>query len=198
MEKAGEITKLLDDWRHGDPKALDQLMQLIYDELRQLASAYLRRERPDHTLQTTALVHEAFLRLVGQQHVEWQNRAHFYGIAARMMRRLLANHARDRLAAKRRGSARHLSLDETVLPPEEVLAETLAVDDALKSLAAIRPQQAEVVELRYFGGLTSEEIAEVLGISVPTVARRWRVARAWLYRSLKAERSLDPSMVEEG
>ena len=184
MKDSGDITRLLDDWRRGDEEALSQLMQLIYGELEQLATAYLRRERPSHTLQTSALVNEVYLRLLGQQHVKWQNRAHFYGIAARMMRRILANYARDRLAAKRGGGAEHLPLDEAMLLPEESLAETVAVDEALRRLAAVHPQQARVVEMRYFGGMKSDEIAEVLGISVPTVARRWRVARAWLYRSL--------------
>ena len=186
MEESGQITQLLDDWRQGDEEALSRLMQLIYGELEQLATAHLRRERRDHTLQTSALVNEAYLRLLGQQHVKWQNRAHFYAIAARMMRRILANHARDRVTAKRGGGAAHLPLEETALSGEESLAETLAVDEALRGLASVHPQQAQVVEMRYFGGMKSEEIAEVLGVSVPTVSRRWRVARAWLYRSLSA------------
>lgn len=159
-------------------------MELIYEELRRLASARLNRERRDHTLQTSALVHEAYLRLVDQQQVKWRNRGHFYAIAARMMRRVLVNHARDRACAKRGGGARHLPIEEAALLPEERLGESLAVHHALDRLAVDYPQQAKVVELKYFGGLDREAIAETLGISVPTVSRRLRMARAWLYRHM--------------
>lgn len=186
MQKPGDITQLLEDWTEGDSEALDRLMEVIYDELSRMASAQLRCERPDHTLQTSALVHEAYMRLVAQRHVRWQNRAHFLGIAAQMMRRVLVNHARDRVCAKRGGGAVHLPLDEAALISKEQLAECLAVDGALNSLAAVNPQQARVVELRYFGGLSRKEIAEVLSISQPTVGRRLRVARAWLCRHLTA------------
>ncbi len=185
MHETGDITRLLREWSGGDAGALDQITEQIYDELRRLAAAQLRRERPGHTLQTAALVHEAYLRLVGQRHVQWQNRAHFLAIAARMMRRVLVNHARDRVCAKRGGGAPHIPLDATAVVSEDHLAECLAVDQALELLAGVNPQQAEAVELRYFGGLKREEIAEALGISVPTVARRLRVARAWLCRHLR-------------
>ena len=192
MEEAGGITQLLDKWRRGDEKALDRLMALIYEELRRIASSYLRRERADHTLQSRALVNEAFLRLADQQHVEWQNRAHFLGIAAQMMRRILANHARDRRCAKRGAGAEHLPLEEATVSSASAGAvdrfeQYLEIDEALDRLARIHTQQAKVVELRYFGGLSREEIAEVLGLSVPTVTRRWRVARAWLYDHLGGE-----------
>ena len=163
-------------------------MRLIYGELRQIASTYLRRERANHTLQSQALVNEAYLRLADQQHVEWQNRAHFFGIAAQMMRRILANHARDRLCAKRGAGAEHLPLDESSSAVDSRLSEYLAIDEALDQLAKENAQQAKIVELRYFGGLSREEVAEVLGISVPTISRRWRVARAWLYGYLNDTR----------
>ncbi len=159
-------------------------MERVYGELCRQAAAQLRHERPDHTFQTSALVHEAYLRLVEQKHVQWQNRAHFFGIAAQMMRRILVNHARDRVTAKRGGGKQRRPLGEAFLVAEEHPAECLAVDEALEVLARENPQQARAVELRYFGGLNREEIAEVLGISVPTVARRLRVARAWLCRHL--------------
>ena len=180
----GQITRLLERWSEGNQTPRDQLMELIYDELCRLASAQLRRERSGHTLQTSALVHEAYLRLVDQRHVRWQNRAHFFGIAAQMMRRVLVNHARARVTAKRGGGSEVLPLDEAALGSEERLAECLAVDQALAVLARDSPQQARAVELRYFGGLNRGEIAEVLGVSVPTVARRLRVARARLCRQL--------------
>ncbi len=185
VAQAREVTKLLADWGKGVELAQSRLMELIYDELRQLATAQLRRERRDHTLQTSALVHEAYLRLSEQKHVRWRSRAHFFGIAARMMRRVLVNHAREKGCAKRGGGAVHLPLAEAAVVSEERLAECLAVDEALEALATVDPQQAKVVELRYFGGLNRQEIAETLGISLPTVARRLRVARARLYRSLK-------------
>lgn len=188
MKKTGDITRLLQVWGEGDEEALDQLMELIYDEMHRQAAAQLRRERADHTLQTSALVHEAYLRLVDQKRVQWKNRAQFFGIAAQMMRRVLVNHARARTRVKRGGGAEHLPLDQVALVSKERLAECLFVDQALELLARESPQQAKAVELRYFGGMNREEIAEVLGVSLPTVARRLRVARAWLYRHLKGER----------
>ncbi len=188
MKKKGEVTQSLDRWRKGDEQALNDLMQLIYDDLRRRANGYLRRERPGHTLQSSALVHEAYLRLVDQQYVQWRNRAHFYAIAAQMMRRILANHARDRLCAKRGGGAEHLPLDECALPAAERLAEQVAVDDALTCLASVNPHQAKVVELFYFGGLRREEIAHILDVSIPTVARRLQVAKAWLFRHLNRQK----------
>ncbi len=189
MQQTDDITRLLEDWRQGDGAASDLLIERIYGELERIAGSFLSRERRDHTLQTSALVHEAYLRLIDQQHVHWQNRAHFFGIAAQMMRRILVNHARDRVCTKRGGGAQHLSLDDSLLLPEERLEEYIAVDQALSHLAVAHPQQAKVVELRFFGGMTSEEIAEFLGLSVATVARRWRVARAWLYRDLQESHS---------
>ena len=183
-EGDGDVTGLLEGWRHGDEAALNQLMELIYGELRRLATAYLRRERSDHTLRTSDLVHETYLRLVGQKRTRWQSRAQFFGVAAQMMRRILVNHAHSHLTAKRGRGARKLSLDEAMTVSAERAPELIALDDELRSLAAIDPQQGRIVELRFFGGLTRKEIAQVLGISTATVARKWRMARAWLYHSL--------------
>ncbi len=186
-DSPGDITLLLEQWSDGDQAALAELVPLVYDELRGLAAAYLRREPRGHTLPTSALVNEAFLRLVEQKRVQWRNRTHFFGIAARLMRRILVDHARRYLYAKRGAGARRLSLDQLpelgVMRPDELVA----LDDALCDLAVLDPDQVRVVELRYFGGLTGEEIGELLGISIPTVTRRWRMARAWLYRYLSAE-----------
>lgn len=185
-EKAGEVTRLLLAWSDGDEHALADLMPRVYDELRSLAASYLRRERPGHTLQTSALVHEAYLRLVDQTRVRWHDRRHFFGIAAQAMRRVLVDHARGHLYAKRGGGARRLSLDEALTAAAESAPELVALDEALDRLAAADPQQAKIVELRFFGGLTGEEIGELLGVSVSTVTRGWRLARAFLYRSLTA------------
>ena len=164
--------------------ALDELMPAVYDELRRLAKNYLSRERPGHTLQTTALVHEAYLRLVDQKTVNWQNRAQFFGIAAQMMRRILINHAKERQAKKRQGYATKVSLDEAVSLFEKREVDLLALDEALNGLAALDPQQAQIVELRFFGGLTIDEAAEVLGISPATTKREWDSAKLWLRRQL--------------
>jgi RNA polymerase sigma factor (TIGR02999 family) len=179
-----DVSQLLRAWNNGDTSAQDELMQIVYDELRRLARSYLRRERADHTLQPTALVHEAYLKLVDQKSVNWQNRAHFFGIAALMMRRVLVNYAEGRQAAKRGGNAQRLSLGaiEGLAGKQEL--DLIALDDALKNLAEIDPQQSRIVELRYFGGLTIEEIAEVTGISVTTVNREWSAARAYLRREI--------------
>jgi len=175
----GDVTALLRDWSGGDPRALERLMPLVYGELRKLAASYLRRERSDHTLQPTALVHEAYLRLVDQRGVDWHNRAHFFGIAARMMRRILVDHARRRQAAKRDGAAYRISgsgdLVEAGRDPD-----LLALNSALDGLEALDPRQARIIELRFFGGLTVEEVARVLGLSTTTVESEWRAARAWL------------------
>jgi RNA polymerase sigma factor (TIGR02999 family) len=180
-----EVSQLLLDWSNGSQEALDRLMPLVYDELRRLARHYMSRERPGHTLQTTALVNEAYLRLVDQRQVRWQNRAHFFAIAAQMMRRILVDHARGHAYQKRGGGAhKKIALDEAMVVSEGRAAEVVALDDALKELAAIDPQQSRVVELRYFGGLTIEETAEVLDISPATVKREWSTAKAWLYREL--------------
>jgi RNA polymerase sigma factor (TIGR02999 family) len=179
-----EVTRLLKDWSDGRQDALDVLLPRIYAELRRLASSYLRRERSDHTLQATALVHEAFIRLVDQRAVRWQNRAHFFGIAAQAMRRILVDHARAHAADKRGSGERAVSLDEVVVMVGAPDVDLLALDEVLTRLAAIDPQQSRVVELRFFGGLTIEETAEVMDISPATVGREWTLAKAWLYAEL--------------
>jgi RNA polymerase sigma factor (TIGR02999 family) len=175
------ITQLLIEVTNRNSAAVDALLPLIYDELRSLAANYLRRERPDHTLQPTALVHEAYLRMVDQTQVNWQNRAHFFGVAAQMMRRILVDHARAHNAEKRGQDFQKLSLDENVDKAIERNTELLALDDALHALAEIDEQKSRVVELRFFAGLSIEETAEVLNVSAPTVKRQWRMAKAWLY-----------------
>src|SRR5437870_6324368 len=180
-----EVTQLLIQWSNGDKAALDKLMPLIYDELRQLARHYMSRERAGHTLQTTALVNEAYVRLVNRKGVHWQNRAHFFAIAAQLMRSILVDHARSHAYAKRGGGARKIALDDAMVISQERAAEVIALDDALKELAEIDPQQSRIVELRFFGGLTIEETAEVLGIGHATVERDWKMARAWLRRKLE-------------
>ncbi|MGI8567263.1 MAG: sigma-70 family RNA polymerase sigma factor [Pyrinomonadaceae bacterium] len=166
---------------------VDALLPLIYDELRNLAANYLRRERRDHTLQPTALVHEAYLRLVDQRSVNWQNRAHFFGVAAQLMRRILVDHARAHNAEKRGHDFQKLSLDENIDKADERSAELIALDDALKELAEIDEQKSRIVELRYFGGLTVEETAEVLGVTPITIKRHWRMAKAWLHGRMQNE-----------
>jgi len=180
-----DVTELLNDWGHGDQEALNKLMPLVYDELRRLASRYLRNERPGHTLQTTALVHEAYLKLVGQTNTSWQNRVQFFAAAAQVMRHVLVDYARSRKASKRGGDYCRLSLDEARISSEEKDADLLALNEALNNLAAIDPQQSRVVELRVFGGLTVEETAEALGISPRTVKREWSMAKAWLHRQIR-------------
>ncbi|HEU4766199.1 MAG TPA: sigma-70 family RNA polymerase sigma factor [Pyrinomonadaceae bacterium] len=180
------VTELLVAWSEGDKAALDELMPVVYDELRRLARIHLSRERPDHTLQTTALVHEAYLRLVDQRSVNWQNRAQFFGIAAQMMRRILINHAKDRHAQKRQGYATKVSLDEAVSFFERREVDLMALDEALNGLAALDPQQAQIVELRFFGGLTIDEVSEVLNISPATTKREWDSAKLWLRRQLNS------------
>jgi RNA polymerase sigma-70 factor (ECF subfamily) len=175
------ITQLLIEVTNRNSAAVDALLPLIYDELRSLAANYLRRERPDHTLEPTALVHEAYLRMVDQTQVNWQNRAHFFGVAAQMMRRILVDHARAHNAEKRGQDFQKLSLDENVDKAIERNTELLALDDALHALAEIDEQKSRVVELRFFAGLSIEETAEVLNVSAPTVKRQWRMAKAWLY-----------------
>jgi RNA polymerase sigma factor (TIGR02999 family) len=179
-----EVTQLLQQWSGGRQEALDQLLPAIYGELKRLAGSYLRRERRDHTLQATALVHEAFLKLVDQRDVRWQNRAHFFGIAAQIMRRILVDHARAHAASKRGSGERPVALDEALVVAPAPDVDLLALDEALTRLAAMDTQQSRVVELRFFGGLTMEETAEVLGISPATVGREWTLAKAWLYAEL--------------
>ncbi len=191
MSSPGSATQLLADWRNGDHSALNQLLPIVYDELRHLAKGYLNRERPDHTLQATALVHEAYLRLVDQRDTCWENRAHFFGVAARLMREILVDHARGRNAAKRGGAVRDLPLDEVVGFFEERDVNLVALDEALNHLAAIDPQKSRTVELRFFGGLTARETAEVLGVSLTTVEREWRMAKVWLLREISRTATSD-------
>jgi RNA polymerase sigma factor (TIGR02999 family) len=178
------VTQMLVDWCNGDASALDKLTPIVYEELHRLASSHLRRQRADHTLQPTALVHEAYLRLVEEKNIRWQNRAHFYGMAANMMRCILIDYARARDARKRGGGAHQLSLTVADRFAAEPDVDLLALDDALKTLEEIDPRQSRIVELRFFGGLEIDETAEVLGISPATVGREWRMARAWLYQEL--------------
>jgi len=179
----GEVTRLLQDWSIGNRDALDQLLPLVYNELRRLAHSYLKRERPDHTLQTTALVHEAYLKLIDQHSVNWQNRAQFFALSAQAMRRILLDNARRHTAAKRGSGGQKISLDEVASVSGEGANEALiALDFALQKLETIDPEQSRIVELRYFGGLTIEETAEVLKTSPSTIQREWTIARAWLYR----------------
>jgi RNA polymerase sigma factor (TIGR02999 family) len=189
MATAGpnELTKLLLDWSDGDRTALEKLIPLVYDELRQLARRQLKRERQGHTLQTTALVNEVYLRLVDQRVVRWQNRAHFFAIAAQLMRRVLVDYARKRQYAKRGGGAQQVSLDETALISQERAADFVALDDALKELTAVDARQSMIVELRFFGGLSVEETAEAVGISPATVKREWSAAKAWLYHRMSKQ-----------
>lgn len=178
------VTKLLLDWGAGNRAALDALTPLVYDELRRLAGHYLRRERPDHTLQSTALVHEAYMRLIDQRNVRWQNRAQFFGLAAELIRRILVDHARAKQAAKRGGTAVKLTLDEALDASAGRDLDLVRLDDSLKALAEVDAQQGRIVELRYFAGLTIEETAEALDISPATVKRDWVVAKAWLRRQM--------------
>jgi RNA polymerase sigma-70 factor (ECF subfamily) len=178
------VTALLEQAREGKAEALEALLPVVYDELRRVAAAYMRRERPGQTLQATALVHEAYLRLMRERHVAWQNRAHFCAIAANSMRQILVEHARARRAAKRGGDQARLTLDEAVIAAADPAVDIDALDQALERLAERDPEQARLVELRYFGGLTIEETAAVLGISPATVKRSWMVARAWLKKEL--------------
>lgn len=184
MKPIEGITQLLDRWGNGDQRALDELMPLVYDELHRLARNYLRHERRDHTLQPTALVHEAYLRLIDQTRVALHNRAHFFGIAAQMMRRILVDHARLHQASKRGDGDYKLSLDQADQVANRQAVDLIALDEAMQRLATFSPQQSRIVELRFFGGLTIEEAAGLLGISHATVEREWSVARAWLRREL--------------
>lgn len=182
QDNSHEITKMLIELTDGRSDVVDRIYPYIYDELRRLAGSYLRRERSDHTLQPTALVHEAYIRLIDQTRVQWQNRAHFFGIAAQIMRRILMDHARKHKADKRGGEFEILPIEEEILVvSHERSSGLVALDDALSALAEIDEQKAKIVELRYFGGLSIEETAQVIGVSVPTINRQWRMAKAWLY-----------------
>ncbi len=182
------VSQLLVAWGNGDQSARDQMMPLVYEELHRLAHQYMNRERPGHTLQTSALVNEAFLRLVDQRDVHWQNRAHFFGIAAQMMRRILVDYARNRQYAKRGGNACQVSLDEAVIVSKERSADVVALDDALKGLAEFDLRKSQIVELRFFGGLSIDETAEVLAVSPGTVMRDWTLAKAWLKRAVTSDK----------
>ena len=180
-----EVTLLLRNWRQGDHSALDKLIPVVYDELRRIAHHYMARERAGHTLQTTALVNEAYLRLIDADGVEWKDRAHFFAVSANVMRRVLVEIARSRGSRKRGGDACQVELEEAVIPPKSRDTDLVALDDALNALAAIDPREARVVELRFFGGLSVEETAEALGVSEKTVMREWSLAKIWLLRELK-------------
>lgn len=185
--KLDEVSQLVLDWANGDQVALDRLMPLVYDELRRVAHNYMRREHPGHTLQTTALVDEAYLRLVDQTHTHWSSRAQFFAIASQLMRRILVDHARSHLYAKRGGGARKVSLDEVAVLSPERGADLIALDDALQCLSSVDTRKSRIVELRYFGGLSVEETAQILGVSAITVKRDWLVAKAWLRREMSNE-----------
>lgn len=182
-----QVTQLLVAWGNGDEAAREELISVVYQELHRLAHNYMKRESPGHTLQTSALVNEAFVRLVDQRNVRWQNRAHFYGIAAQMMRRILVDYARSRRYAKRGGGAQAMSLDEAMIVSDERSAEVVSVHEALEQLAKFDPRKGQIVELRFFGGLTIEETAEVLGVSPGTVMKDWTLAKAWLRREISSD-----------
>ncbi|MGZ6971824.1 MAG: sigma-70 family RNA polymerase sigma factor [Thermoanaerobaculia bacterium] len=185
VEMAGDVTEMLLAWNRGEPGALDRLLPAVQRELHKVARGYMRRERPDHTLQATALVNETYLKLVDQTRVTWKNRAHFIGVAAQLMRRILVDHARERAAKKRGRADLRLTLTPGVAAPEERSVDLVALDLALEKLAALEPRQARVVEMRFFGGLTSEETAEALDVSPATIKRDWIAAKAYLFRELK-------------
>jgi RNA polymerase sigma factor (TIGR02999 family) len=184
VPKSPEVTRLLIDWSNGRREARERLLPIVYEELRRMAQRQMRQERTGHTLQATALVHEAYLKLVDQRRVSWRNRAHFFGVAAKMMRRILVDHARSHATEKRGGDWERLSLDEAPLIAVDAVVDLVGLDGALDRLAVLDEQQAKVVELRYFGGLTIDETAEVLHISPATVSREWTVAKAWLFGEL--------------
>lgn len=185
LTRVNQITGKLTAWQAGDAAAMDEVIRAVYQELRRMADRYLRQENPGHTLQPTALVHEAWLRLIDQTQVNWQNRAQFFGVAAQMMRRILVDHAKTKHREKRGGDAVRLVLDEGMDLSDERAADLVALDDALHALSAIDPRKCRVVELRYFGGLSVEETAEILDVSPQTVLRDWKLAKAWLYQEIK-------------
>jgi RNA polymerase sigma factor (TIGR02999 family) len=187
-----DITQLLRAWGSGDEGAVEKLTPLVYKELHRLAHRYMAREAPGHTLQTTALIHEVYLRLVDVRELNWQDRAHFFAVCARLMRRILIDFARSRRYLKRGGDAPHVVLDEALVVSRQLPADLLTLDDALKGLAKVDPRASQVVELRFFGGLSAEEAAEVLKISPETVTRDWRMAKAWLLRELSGETQHEP------
>jgi len=186
-----DITQLLVDWSSGDPEALDKLMPLVYDELRRIAGRHMNRHRPDVIIQTTVLVHEAFLRLVDQKNVNYQNRVHFFAVASKAMRRILINYAVARAASKRSGGHKRLSISKVMATAKEEPLDIVALDEALKVLATIDVRKSEIIELRFFGGLTLEETAEALGISLFAVRQEWKLARGWILRELGKEGTHD-------
>lgn len=191
METSSQsVSQLLRRWSDGESEALDQLLPLVYGELRRMARRYMRQQPSGHTLQTTALIHEAYLRLIGQEEKHWENRAHFFGVAAQAMRHILVDYARARRTAKRGGEAQAISLDEAAIVSDERAAELVALDDALAELSRLSPRQCRVVELRYFGGLSVAETSEVLAVSSDTVTRDWNQAKAWLHRELDRSRKI--------
>jgi RNA polymerase sigma-70 factor (ECF subfamily) len=179
------VTELLRQWKNGEAEALDKLTPLVYDELHRLAHQYISRERPGHTLQTTALVNEAYLRLVQQREVDWESRAHFFAVSAQVMRHILVDYARQHMSAKRGGEYQKVELDDGLVVSSERVAELIALDEAMQALHLIDPRRSKVVELRYFGGLNNQEAAAVLKVSETTIERDWRFAKAWLYRHLQ-------------
>jgi len=183
----GEVTQLLERWAHGDRAAFETMAGVVHRELRQIAEAYLRRERPGHTLQPTALVNEAYMKMLDITQVSWQNKAHFIGVAANQMRRILVDHARNHNAQKRGGEFQILTLNEEIDKADEESTDLIALDDALNELAKMDPVKAKIVELRYFGGLSTTETAEVLGVSPITVKRHWKLTKAWLYGQLSGQ-----------
>jgi len=183
------ITELIIAWGNGDKAAVDQLIPVIYDELHRLAARYMRHEKTGHTLQTTALVNEAYCKLVDQKNVQWQNRAHFFGIAAQAMRRILVDHARGRLRMKRGGAAQKISLDESAFIPQPEVEQLISLDDALSRLAEFDPQKSRIVEMKFFGGLSMEEISEVEKVSKSTIEREWRKAKAWLHHAIQTDQT---------
>lgn len=185
--KPRDVTGLLTAWSDGDPHALDALIPVVYEELRRIAARSLRRERSEHTLQATALAHEAFVRLVNQREVRWQNRAHFFAVAAQMIRRILVDHARRRASGKRGTAAKKVALEQVIVLSPGISVDMLAVDEALTRLAVLDPQLGRIVEMRFFGGLTVDEVAEVLRLSPRTVKREWHTAKAWLHHELSRE-----------
>jgi RNA polymerase sigma factor (TIGR02999 family) len=197
-ETPGDVTQLLHKLRRGNAQAADELVPLIYGELKRLASACMRRERPGHTLQATALVHEAYLKLLGQREVEWHDRAHFFAVAATLMRRVLLDHARKRHTAKRGAAPHKATLDESLLISDEHLEDVLAMDECLTRLAAFDPRQARLVELRFFAGLDVEEVAKIMSISTATVKREWASAKAWLNREMTKGKASDAGPLATG
>jgi RNA polymerase sigma-70 factor (ECF subfamily) len=184
-DSKNDVTELLQRWKSGDEEALDRLTPLVYDQLHRLAHQYLRRERGGHTLQTSALVNEAYLRLIEHKSVDWENRAHFFAVSATVMRRILVDYARQRTSEKRGGAFQQITLADDLIVTQERAAELLALDEAIKTLTELHPRRSKVVELRYFGGLNNKEASAVLKVSETTIERDWRFAKAWLYRELK-------------